>query len=356
MANKLSYEDAGVSIDTGNELAQKYLSLMHRTFTPNVQRFDNGFGGLYSLKGLLPTLTAGGDDEPMLVSGTDGVGTKLKLAFQMNVHNTVGIDLVAMSVNDVLVQGARPLFFLDYIGTGKCDKQTMLGIVEGVSTGCLRAGCALLGGETAEMPGFYPPGEYDLAGFAVGIVARGDMLDGKRVRPGDAIVGLASTGLHSNGFSLARKALLEVGGLKLDQKLPELDGQTLGETMLTPTRIYVKTLLAALERHAAEKSIHALVHVTGGGLIENTPRVLPDGCGAEFDRGAWEVPPIFKLVQRCGNVDAAEMDRVFNMGLGMLVICDAAQADALCAELNAAGEKAARVGRIVAGENKVAIR
>ena len=356
MAKKLSYEDAGVSIDTGNELAQKYLSLMHRTFTPNVPRFDNGFGGLFSLKGLLAGNGGTGDDEPILVSGTDGVGTKLMLAFAMNIHNTVGIDLVAMSVNDVLVQGAKPLFFLDYIGTGKCDKQTMLGIVEGVSEGCLQSGCALLGGETAEMPGFYPPGEYDLAGFAVGLVTRGNMLDGKRVRPGDTIIGLASTGLHSNGFSLARKALLEVGGLKLEQTLPELGGKKLGEVMLTPTRIYVKTVLEVLNKHAADKAVHGLVHITGGGLIENTPRVLPDGCGAEFDRGSWEVPAIFQLVQKCGDIDTAEMDRVFNMGLGMLVICDSARADEVCVELNALGEKAVKVGKIVEGKKEVNIR
>ncbi|GHS95500.1 phosphoribosylformylglycinamidine cyclo-ligase [Planctomycetales bacterium] len=347
---KLSYADAGVNIDLGNELAQKYLSLMHRTFNKNVPRHDNGFGGLYGLRDWMPasanSSAASDGDEPILVSGTDGVGTKLKIAFALGKHDTVGIDLVAMSVNDVLVQGARPLFFLDYIGSGKCDRATMLALVEGVSTGCLQAGCALLGGETAEMPGFYPAGEYDLAGFAVGIVARKNLIDGKKIRVGDKIIGLASSGLHSNGYSLARKALLEIGGLRLDENIPEL-GITLGEELLTPTRIYVKNGLALLAKFG--DAIRGLVHITGGGLIENTPRILPQGCGARFNTGTWKVPPVFNLIQKCGNIEDIEMYRVFNMGVGMLLVAAPDRAAEILAAANELGETAHSIGEIVVG-------
>lgn len=347
---KMTYQNAGVNIDLGNELASKYLSLMHRTFNKNVPRNDNGFGGLYSLRGLIPN-NINDDDAPILVSGTDGVGTKLKIAFLTGKHHTVGIDLVAMSVNDVLVQGARPLFFLDYIGTGKCDKATMLAIVEGVSEGCLQAGCALLGGETAEMPGFYPEGEYDLAGFAVGLTTQKNLIDGKKVKSGDVIIGLASSGLHSNGYSLARKALLEVGGFKLNDTVAEL-GKTLGEELLTPTRIYVKAVMNILETHA-EKPIHGLVHITGGGLVENTPRILPEKCSARFKRGSWQTPPIFSLIQKCGNIDQHEMERVFNLGVGMLVICEAKFADQICQQFNQLGENASIIGEIIDGKQAV---
>jgi phosphoribosylformylglycinamidine cyclo-ligase len=345
----LSYADVGVDIALGNTLAQKYLTLLHSTFTPNVPRLDNGFGGLYSLKGLLPANDdSREDDEPILVSGADGVGTKLKIAFMLNQHATVGIDLVAMSVNDVLVQGARPLFFLDYIGCGKCEKEVMLALVAGVAAGCREAGCALIGGETAEMPGFYPAGEYDLAGFAVGLTTRRNLLTGAAVRAGDVVIGLAASGLHSNGFSLARQALLP--RYRLEEEIAEL-GMTLGAALLTPTRIYVKSVLALLAQQRG--AVHALAHITGGGLLENPPRVLPADCSVKFVTASWQVPPIFRLVQQGGDITENEMRRVFNLGLGMIVIVAAPAAAAVVAQLNASGETAMVVGEIVPGEREV---
>ncbi len=349
----ITYKDAGVDIDTGNELAAKYTELMESTFGSGVVRNDGGFGGLFSLKGLSGQCDFFSRfmDEPILVAGADGVGTKLKLAFMLKKHDTVGIDLVAMSVNDVLVQGAQPLFFLDYIGTGRCDKDTMLGLVTGVAEGCRQSGCALLGGETAEMPGFYPEGEYDLAGFAVGIVERAALLDGSQVASGDVILGLASSGLHSNGFSLARKALFEVGGYSIDSTLPELE-KPLGETLLEPTRIYVKPVMKALEL-GSETPLHGLVHITGGGITENTPRILPADCNAEIKLGSWDIPPIFKVIQAAGNIAEEEMYRVFNMGIGMLVICPQASAEKISATLQANGEAARIIGRVTPGNGEV---
>jgi len=349
MAKKksLSYRDAGVDIDIGNELAGTYVGMMESTFNRGVVRNDGGFGGLYNLKHAAK-LFGKKMKEPVLVSGTDGVGTKLKVAFLMDKHDTVGIDLVAMSVNDVLVQGAEPLFFLDYIGTGKAEKRIMLDLVKGVAEGCRQSDCALLGGETAEMPGFYAEGEYDLAGFAVGIVEKSRLIDGKKIKPGNVLLGIPSSGLHSNGYSLARKALLEVGKLKLKDKVEEL-GCTLGEELLRPTRIYVKPLISLLK---AEKKnpIKGLVHITGGGLIENVPRVLPKNCDACFMLGSWPELPVFDLIRKCGNVEPEEMYRVFNMGLGMVAVVGADEADKSLKLLKKSGCEAFVVGEIRKGK------
>ncbi len=351
---KITYRDAGVDIDAGNELAREYRSLMHSTFTPQVIRNDGGFGALFQLKGV-QGLFARKMNDPILVSGTDGVGTKLKIAFALDRHDTVGIDLVAMSVNDVLVQGAEPLFFLDYIATGRVEKRVQLDIVTGVATGCKQAGCALLGGETAELPGFYRTGEYDLAGFAVGIVDRRRIIDGSAIEPGDVILGLPSSGLHSNGYSLARKALLDAGGLKLQKHIKEL-GRPLGRELLEPTRIYVKPVLSAIRSYRKKRPVHGIVHITGGGLTENVPRVLPQTCDAEFDMSSWPLPPVFSLIQECGNIDTEEMLRVFNMGLGMVLIVSSVSANVILRRLKRAGCPGYRVGRIVKGNRRVRIK
>ncbi len=352
MAKKsLSYKDAGVDIDATNELVGGYLKLVKSTYNTGVIRNDNGFGGLFRLQGA-PGLFARRWRDPVLVSGTDGVGTKLKIAFAMGKHDTVGVDLVAMSVNDVLVQGAEPMFFLDYVGIAKADRKVLLDIVKGVADGCKQAGCALLGGETAELPGLYAKGEYDLAGFAVGVVERKRLIDGSGVRPGDILLGLPSSGLHSNGYSLARKALLERGKLKLNSVVPDL-GRTLGEELLRPTRIYAKAVLAALAPYKVKRPIHALAHITGGGLLENVPRVLPKDCDAVFNVDAWERPPVFDLIRRTGNVRDEEMYRVFNMGIGMVMVVSPASVDPVLGTLKRAGCKAGVVGRIVAGSRRV---
>ena len=352
MAKKsLSYKDSGVNIDVANQLEDGYFKIIKSTFNPGVIRNDGGFGGLFRLQGA-PGLFARRWRDPVLVSGTDGVGTKLKIAFMMNKHDTVGIDLVAMSVNDILVQGAEPMFFLDYVGVGKADKKVLLDIVKGVADGCKQANCALLGGETAELPGFYQKGEYDLAGFAVGVVERKRLIDGSQVEPGDIILGLPSSGLHSNGYSLARKALLEKEGLKLGSRVAEL-GCTLGEELLRPTRIYVKPVLAAFTAYKVKRPIHAMAHITGGGLIENVPRVLPPDCDAVFNIDSWEAPPIFDLIRRAGNVKDEEMYRVFNMGLGMIMITTPAAVETVLAKLKRAGCKAGVVGRIAEGKGEV---
>ena len=282
----------------------------------------------------------------MLVSGTDGVGTKLRLAFLSGRHDTVGIDLVAMSVNDILCQGAEPLFFLDYIGTGQKDLAVLEQVVKGIADGCVQAGCALIGGETAELPGMYAPGEYDLAGFAVGIVNRDRILTGEKVVPGDVLVGIASSGLHSNGYSLARRVLLKVdgGAFDLDDRPPELGGQTVLEAMLIPTRIYARTVLALLERF----DVHGIANITGGGLHENVPRMLPEGTAAVLLWGAWNVPPIFDLIRRLGPVAQEEMEATFNLGLGMVLAVPADEAQAVAAAARDLGEEAWIVGEVVA--------
>jgi phosphoribosylformylglycinamidine cyclo-ligase len=326
----ISYRDAGVDIDAGDALVENIKPLARKTMRPEVLGGIGGFGALFEISGKYK--------EPVLVSGTDGVGTKLKLAFHMNRHDTIGIDLVAMSVNDILVQGAEPLFFLDYFACGKLDVATATDVVKGIAKGCELAGCALIGGETAEMPGMYPAGEYDLAGFAVGAVEKSKIITGKTIRPGDAVLGLASSGAHSNGYSLIRK-LIDVSGADLSS---DFHGRTLGETILEPTRIYVKSMLKLME----SVTVKGMAHITGGGLLENIPRILGDDLTALIDRNSWDMPPLFKWLQRTGNVEEREMHRTFNCGIGMAVVVAADDAARAAQILREAGETVYAIGRI----------
>lgn len=335
----ITYKDAGVDIDAGDEFVEKIKPYVKSTFRPEVLTHIGGFGGLFALKKY---------KNPVLVSGTDGVGTKLKIAFLTNRHDTVGIDLVAMCVNDILVQGAEPLFFLDYFATGKLRPKEHSDIVKGIAEGCRQSGCALIGGETAEMPSFYAADEYDLAGFAVGAVEKKKIIDGSKIKPGHQLIGLASSGLHSNGYSLVRKALLENAGYGVNEVVPEL-GKPLGEVLLTPTKIYVKTILALLK----EFDIHGMAHITGGGITENTPRMLPKGTAALVRKGTWDIPPIFNLVQDKASVDDEEMYRDFNMGIGMIIAVPAKQADALLKKAKKMREKAYHIGEIIKGKQVV---
>ncbi|HEX9180392.1 MAG TPA: phosphoribosylformylglycinamidine cyclo-ligase [Burkholderiales bacterium] len=330
---RLTYRDAGVDIDAGDALVERIKPYAKRTLRPEVMGGIGGFGALFRVPE--------GYREPVLVSGTDGVGTKLKLAFRMDRHDTVGVDLVAMSVNDILVQGAEPLFFLDYFACGKLEVAVAADVVKGIARGCELAGCALIGGETAEMPGMYPEGEYDLAGFAVGVVERSRIVDGSTIAAGDAVIGLASSGPHSNGYSLIRR-ILDRSGADLASAF---DGRTLGEALLQPTRIYVKPLLALM----GKLTVKGLAHITGGGLVENVPRVLPEGLTAELRRESWPLPPVFQWLQQQGNVADEEMNRVFNCGIGMVLIVAAADAPAALAHLEAAGERAWLIGAVRAG-------
>jgi phosphoribosylformylglycinamidine cyclo-ligase len=332
----LSYKDAGVDIDAGDALVERIKPLAKKTLREGVLAGIGGFGALFEVPKRY--------QEPVLVSGTDGVGTKLKLAFEWNMHNTVGIDLVAMSVNDVLVQGAEPLFFLDYFACGKLDVDTAAAVVGGIAQGCELSGCALIGGETAEMPGMYPPGEYDLAGFCVGAVEKSKIMNGQNVQAGDVVLGLASSGVHSNGFSLVRKCIERAAG-----QLPAtLDGQPFRQAVMAPTRLYVKSMLAALQAHpgAASEGIKALAHITGGGLLENIPRVLPDGLAAHLRKGSWPQTELFAWLQATAGIDDIEMNRTFNNGIGMVVVVAASQAQAIAATLRAAGEQVHEIGRI----------
>jgi phosphoribosylformylglycinamidine cyclo-ligase len=331
----LTYRDAGVDIDAGDALVERIKPMARATHTRDVLGAIGGFAGAH----LIPS----GMREPVLISGTDGVGTKLKVAFAADRHDTVGIDLVAMSVNDVLTTGARPLFFLDYFATGALDVPRAAKVIEGIAEGCRQAGCALLGGETAELPGMYHAGEYDLAGFAVGIVERSRMLPRADVAPGDVVLGVASSGLHSNGYSLARKVLLERAGLDLHAR-PDGLGEPLVDALLRPTRIYCRSTLAALDGGG----IKALCHVTGGGLVGNVPRVLPAGCGVELTGDAWPRPAIFDLIARLGGVDEDEMRRAFNLGIGLVVVVEAGHADAVLETLRRHDEHAWRIGSVIA--------
>jgi len=326
----LSYRDAGVDIDAGDALVEAIKPLAKRTMREGVLGGIGGFGGLFEISKKFK--------EPVLVSGTDGVGTKLKLAFELNRHDTVGIDLVAMSVNDILVQGAEPLFFLDYFACGKLDVATATAVVSGIARGCEESGCALLGGETAEMPGMYPDGEYDLAGFAVGAVEKSQIIDGSKIVPGDVVLGLASSGIHSNGYSLVRK-IIQVAKPDLEA---DFHGRKLADVLMAPTRLYVKPLLALM----GAMEVKGLVHITGGGLVENIPRVLQDGLTAVLDSKSWTMPPLFQWLQQHGGVADAEMHRVFNCGIGMTVIVSRENADAAMAQLQAAGETVYRIGEI----------
>lgn len=336
-----AYKQAGVDIAAGNEAVERMKKHVGRTMRKEVLTGLGGFGGLFALN-------KEGYEEPVLVSGTDGVGTKLKLAFEMDKHDTIGIDAVAMCVNDIVVSGAEPLFFLDYLACGKLVPEKIEAIVAGVAEGCVQAGCALVGGETAEMPGMYQDGEYDIGGFAVGIVDKPKIVDGSTIRPGDAVLGLASTGVHSNGFSLVRKLLLEQKGYKLEERIEGLNG-TLGEVLLEPTRIYVKSVLALLK----QVEVKGMAHITGGGFLENIPRVLPEGVNVEVDYGSWPIPPIFGLMQRDGNITNNDMFRTFNMGIGMVVIVPQEQAEEAILLAKDLGESAYLLGRVTEGEKVV---
>ena len=336
--SSLSYRDAGVDIDAGDALVERIKPFAKRTLRPEVLAGIGGFGGLVELPKRYR--------EPVLVSGTDGVGTKLKLAFALGKHDTIGIDLVAMSVNDILVQGAEPLFFLDYYVCERLDVAVAADVVKGIAAGCEQAGCALIGGETAEHPNAFIPGEYDLAGFAVGVVEKSQVIDGTRIRAGDVLLGLASSGAHSNGFSLIRR-IVEVVGADLARPIAEITGpRTLGETLLEPTRIYVKPLLALLR----SVDVKGMAHITGGGLIENTHRMFPEGVGARLDRARWPRPAIFDWLQRSGKVADGEMHRVFNCGIGMIVVVAPEDQKRACELLTAAGESVYPIGAVVARE------
>jgi phosphoribosylformylglycinamidine cyclo-ligase len=327
----ISYKDAGVDIDAGDALVERIKPLAKATMRPEVLAGIGGFGAVIEISKKYR--------EPVLISGTDGVGTKLKLAFHMNKHDTVGIDLVAMSVNDILVQGAEPLYFLDYFATGKLDVNSAEAVISGIAQGCILAGCALIGGETAEMPSMYTDGEYDLAGFAVGIAEKSNLIDGRGIKPGDAVLGLASSGCHSNGFSLVRK-LVDIAGADLKA---DFFGKPFGEVLLTPTRIYVKPLLSLIRT----LPVKGMAHITGGGLTGNIPRVLPDSCAAQLHWNAWQRAPLFDWLQRTGNVADAEMHRTFNCGVGMVVIVAKEDAGAALAYLDDAGETVWQIGEIV---------
>ncbi len=311
----MDYKQAGVDVEAGREFVNKIRNMVISTHRPEVLGGLGGFSGLFALPS--------GYKEPVLVSGTDGVGTKLKLANTLNCHHTVGIDLVAMCVNDVLTSGAEPLFFLDYLATGKLDRQQLTEVVSGIAEGCRLAGCSLIGGETAEMPGFYSPGEYDLAGFSVGIVEKSLILDGSQVKVGDVAIGLESSGIHSNGFSLVRK-IIDEGNISLQDSPDFLDQTTLGEALLAPTKIYVKPILAAQQ---SGLEIHGMAHITGGGLPENLPRCLPEGMSIDVDRNSWEIPPIFQWISEVGNVDEEAMFNTFNMGIGFVVLVSPTQVE-----------------------------
>ena len=333
----LSYKDAGVNIDAGNALVERIKDISKRTRRPEVMGGLGGFGALCEIPA--------GYKQPVLVSGTDGVGTKLALAMKMGIHNTIGIDLVAMCVNDLIVTGAEPLFFLDYYATGALSVDTAVDVVEGIGRGCELAGCSLVGGETAEMPGMYEGEDYDLAGFCVGVVEKSNIIDGTSVSTGDALIGIASSGPHSNGYSLIRK-ILDVSGAELKQPLGDT---TLGEALLTPTIIYVKALLDLL----TTVPVKALSHITGGGLLENIPRVLPADCNAQIDTNSWEMPEVFSWLQSQGNVASEEMYRTFNCGVGMVICVAQADVGAAVEQLNNAGHTAWKIGQISAGSNEV---
>ena len=336
MSNKpLTYKDAGVDIDAGNELVERIKPLVKRTQRPEVLAGIGGFGGLFALP-------PGRYNEPVLVSGTDGVGTKLMLAQHLGVHDTIGIDLVAMCVNDVLVQGAEPLFFLDYFACGKLDNEVASDVIAGIAEGCLLAGAALIGGETAEMPDMYAPGEYDLAGFTVGAVERSEMIDGSAISEGDIVIGIGSSGPHSNGYSLIRKVLDRAGDA-------QIDGVPAAERLLAPTRIYIKSVLALID----EVTVNGLAHITGGGITENIPRVLHGDLSVAIDTTSWEQGPVFDFLQEHGNIDTAEMRRTFNCGIGMVVVVNPAQAPAAIDLLNQHGERAWQLGTIIPGNQEV---
>ncbi|MDX9819358.1 MAG: phosphoribosylformylglycinamidine cyclo-ligase [Desulfococcus multivorans] len=336
MTKSLTYAEAGVDIDKANRLVDKIKDIAKGTPRQGVMGEIGGFGGLFSLN-------VDGYEKPVLVSSTDGVGTKLKIAFMTNIHDTIGIDLVAMCVNDIAVQGAKPLFFLDYVSMGVLDESVVPDIVKGIGEGCKLANCALIGGETAEMPGLYNPGEYDLAGFSVGLVDNSRIIDGAEIRMGDVLIGIASSGLHSNGFSLVRKICFDIMKLTVDTPVPELE-QTIGEVLLTPTRIYSETIQMLIR----DLPIRGLAHITGGGITENIVRIIPQACDVTIRRGSWERPPVFHFLQSGGNVSETEMLRTFNNGIGMIAVVPEDRAGDVLDRLHALGERAWAIGEIIA--------
>ena len=338
----MDYRQAGVDIDVGNETVRRIKSLARATFTPGVLSDIGSFGGLFRLdRDRFP--------DPVLVSSADGVGTKLKVAFLTGRHNTVGADLVNHCINDILVQGARPLFFLDYLATGRLSPDVAEQIVSGIAAACLEHGCALIGGETAEMPGFYADGEYDIAGFIVGAVDRAKLVNGRSIAPGDVLIGLPSTGLHTNGYSLARRVMFDIAGLGAGTFVPELDA-TAGDALLAPHRCYLPVVAPLLDRGL----VKGLAHITGGGITENLPRILPEGCGAAIDSSAWIVPPIFRFIQERGRIGREEMFRTFNMGVGLVIVCAAETAERVLDTILEAGEPhPVRLGIVVAGDGSV---
>jgi phosphoribosylformylglycinamidine cyclo-ligase len=338
----LTYAQAGVDIDAGNRLVELIKPIVRATARPGADAEIGGFGGVFDLK-------RAGYADPVLVAATDGVGTKVKIAIETGRHDTIGIDLVAMSVNDLVVQGAEPLFFLDYFACGQLAPEIGANVVKGVAAGCREAGCALIGGETAEMPGFYADGEYDIAGFIVGAVERSRILDGHAIAAGDAVIGVPSAGLHTNGYSLARRILFDRAGWSPRTWVPELN-QTLADALLAPHRSYLRVVQPLLDQRLAS----GLAHITGGGVTDNLPRILPGGCSAEIDRHAWPVPPIFELLQRLGGVPDEDMYRTFNMGIGLVCVCAPGDAERVIETMRRAGEpNAVRIGRIVSGERAV---
>lgn len=339
--NESAYRQSGVDIEAAARLVEDIKPHIRKTARPGVMGGIGGFGALFDLK-------ATGYKDPVLVSGTDGVGTKIKIAIDSGIHDTIGIDAVAMCVNDIVVQGAEPLFFLDYFATGRLDNGVAGRVIGGVAEGCALAGCALIGGETAEMPGLYAPGDYDLAGFSVGAVERGDMLTGERIREGDIILALASSGLHSNGFSLVRHLVGMRAGLGYESEAPFAPGKTLAEALLTPTRIYVKSILEALKIRDADgrTGLHGLAHITGGGLLENVPRVIPADLCAEIDTARWALPPVFRWLVEIGNLKPSDMATTLNAGIGMVAVCDSALAGDLKAKFEEGGERVFEIGTI----------
>jgi phosphoribosylformylglycinamidine cyclo-ligase len=351
--SKITYKDAGVDLDVYEQSMARLPRLMHRTFSPRVMRLDGGFAGLFRLdfeRGLF----ARNYEEPVLVSCTDGVGTKLKVARAVGRHTTIGIDLVAMSVNDALCCGAEPLFFLDYVAMAKDDPDLLEQLVQGISDGCMQADCALLGGETAIMPDVYQPGDYDLAGFCVGVVERKRMITGAGMTAGDVVLGVASSGLHSNGYSLVRKAVFESARLTVEQVIPELDGKSVGEVLLTPTRIYAPPVRRVMNYYKVKNVVHGIAHITGGGLRENLARIVPATVDVRLQRNSWQMPPLFPWLQQLAAIDDDEMERVFNMGIGLVLVVSAHYAETIVRVFEDAGHALWRIGEVVDGRGQVA--
>lgn len=342
---RLTYKDAGVDIHTKGRFTKDIYSKMKTSFSPRVIENPGGFGGLFALNSRTRKYR-----QPVLVSSTDGVGTKLKIAFMMNKHSTIGIDLVAMCVNDIVVLGAEPLFFLDYLASSKIVPKVLHEVLDGIVAGCRMAGCTLIGGETPEMPGFYHEGEYDIAGFVVGVAEKDRIIDGKTIKPGDAVIGLRSDGIHSNGFSLVRKVFFDKNSMKVTQKLTRYGSNTtLGEELLKPTMIYVKPILDILNKHKTKKIIKGMAHITGGGLLENIPRILPEGCAVKLERVRWDMPKIFHIIQNLGDIKDEEMLRVFNMGIGMVLIVSKLQVETVLRDLGKSGEPGIVIGEVIKG-------